>query len=48
MQKLALEDRILPVGSPLPEITDIDFTEPAKRLEVEREHSFEYIKKALE
>lgn len=48
LQKLALEDRILPVGSPLPEITDIDFTEPAKRLEAEREHSFEYIKKALE
>lgn len=48
LQKLALEDRILPVGSPLPEIKDIDFTIPAQRLEAEREHSFSYIKKALD
>lgn len=47
LRKLALENRILSVGSPLPEIADIDFTEPAKRLGAEREHSFEYIKKAL-
>lgn len=48
LQKLALEDRILAVGSPLPEIKDIDFTIPAQRLEAEREHSFSYIKKALD
>ena len=48
LRKLSLEDRILSVGSPLPEITDIDFAETTKKLEVEREHSLAYIKKALD
>lgn len=47
LSKLKLENRIISVGSPLPEITDVDFTEPARRLEAERQHSIDYIKKAL-
>lgn len=47
LRKLALENRILSVGNPLPEIIDIDFSVPSERLEAERKHSFDYIKKAL-
>jgi len=47
LKKLNLENRILPVGCSIPEITDIDYTEPAKRLESERKHSLDYIRKAL-
>lgn len=47
LRKLKLENRILSVGSPLPEVTDIDFAEPAACLEAEREHSVDYIKNAL-
>lgn len=47
LKKLNLEDRILPVGSPLPEISDIDYTIPKEKLSEERKHSLEYIKKAL-
>lgn len=47
LQKLKLEDRIIPVNSRLPEITDIDYTQPAANLKEERLHSLEYIRKAL-
>lgn len=47
LQKLNLEDRIIPVNSRLPEITDIDYTQPAANLKEERLHSLEYIRKAL-
>lgn len=47
LQKLSLENRLLPVGSPLPEISEIDFTVPAQCLEAEREHSLSFIRKAL-
>lgn len=47
LKKLNLEDRILPVGSPLPQISDIDYTIPKEKLSEERKHSLEYIKEAL-
>lgn len=47
LKKLNLENRILPVGSPLPKISDVDYTIPAEKLKEERYHSIEYIKKAL-
>lgn len=47
LKKLRLEDRIISVGSPLPKISDIDYTVPSEKLREERNHSFEYIKKAL-
>lgn len=47
LKRLNLEDRILPVGSPLPEISDIDFDIPAEKLSEERAHSLDYIKNAL-
>ena len=47
LEKLKLEDRILSVGSPLPEISDVDFTIPTVKLNEERVHSIEYLKKAL-
>ena len=47
LKKLNLENRILPVGSPLPMISDVDYTIPAEKLKEERYHSIEYIKKAL-
>lgn len=47
LQKLNLENRLLPVGSPLSEISDINYTVPAQCLEIEREHSLSFIKKAL-
>lgn len=47
LKKLNLENRILPVGSPFPEINDIDYTVPSEKLREERNHSVEYIKKAL-
>ena len=47
LKKLNLEGRILPVGSPMPNLSDIDYTIPSEKLEDERKHSEEYIKKAL-
>lgn len=47
LKKLNLEDRILPVGSPLPQISDIDYTISKEKLSEERKHSLEYIKEAL-
>ena len=47
LKKLGLEDRIVPVGSQLPMISDIDFSDPSAKLEAERNLSIEYIKKAL-
>ena len=47
LKKLGLEDRIVPVGSQLPMISDIDFSNPSAKLEAERKLSIEYIKKAL-
>ena len=47
LQKLNLEDRIVPVGSPLPEIGDIDYVQPVENLKRERLHSIEYIKKVF-
>ena len=47
LKKLNLENRILPVGSPLPKISDVDYTIPSEKLKEERYHSIEYIKKAL-
>ena len=47
LKKLGLEDRIMPVGSQLPMISDIDFSDPSAKLEAERKLSIEYIKKAL-
>ena len=47
LKKLNLENRILPVGSPLPKISDVDYTIPAEKLKEERLHSLEYIQKAL-
>lgn len=47
LKKLNLENRILPVGSPLPMISDVDYTIPSEKLKEERYHSIEYIKKAL-
>ena len=47
LQKLNLERRIVPVGSPLPEISDIDYAQPAEKLRNERLHSVEYIEKAF-
>lgn len=47
LKKLNLENRIVPVGSPLPMISDVDYTIPAEKLKEERLHSFEYIQKAL-
>ena len=47
LKKLGLEDRIVPVGSQLPMISDIDFSDPSAKLEAERKLSIEYIKKAL-
>lgn len=47
LKKLGLEDRIVPVGSQLPIISDIDFSDPSAKLEAERKLSIEYINKAL-
>ena len=47
LKKLNLENRIVPAGSPLPEIQDIDFSIPIERLNEERLHSVEYLRKAL-
>lgn len=47
LQKLGLEHRIIPVGSSLPEISDIDYAKPAENLREERLHSLEYIRKSL-
>ena len=47
LKKLGLEDRIVPVGSQLPMISDIDFSGPSAKLEAERKLSIEYINKAL-
>lgn len=47
LKKLNLENRILPVGSPLPKISDVDYIIPAEKLKEERLHSLEYIQKAL-
>lgn len=47
LKKLNLDNRIVPVGSPIPEICDIDYAIPTERLNTERLHSLEYIKKAL-
>ena len=47
LQKLGLEKRILPAGSPLPEISDIEYAIPTEKLNEERIHSLEYLKKAL-
>ena len=46
LKKLGLEDRIVPVGSQLPMISDIDFSDPSAKLETERKLSIEYINKA--
>lgn len=47
LEKLGLEDRIVPVGSQLPRISDIDYSLPLAKLEDERTHSIEYINEAL-
>ena len=47
LQKLGLENRIVPVGSPLPQISDIDYIQPAEKLSNERQHSLKYIRKAF-
>ena len=47
LKKLGLEDRIVQVGSQLPMISDIDFSDPSAKLEAERKLSIEYINKAL-
>ncbi|MDO4738299.1 MAG: polysaccharide pyruvyl transferase family protein [Bacteroidales bacterium] len=47
LKKLKLEDRIIRVGSPFPEICDIDYRESTKILEEERFRSIEYLKKSL-
>ena len=47
LKKLGLEDRIVPVGSQLPMISDIDFSDPSAKLEAERKLSIEYINNAL-
>ena len=47
LQKLGLENRIVPIGSPLPQISDIDYTQPTEKLSNERHHSLEYIRKAF-
>lgn len=47
LQKLGLENRIVPVGCPLPPISDIDYTQSAEKLTNERQHSLEYIRKAF-
>lgn len=47
LEKLNLEHRILPVGSPLPEISDIDFAISTEKLNEERAHSLDYLVKAL-
>lgn len=47
LKKLGLENRIVLVGSPLPNICDIDYAVPNERLEEERLHSIEYLRKAL-
>lgn len=47
LKKLNLEDRIIRVGSPFPEICDIDYRESTKILEEERFRSIEYLKKSL-
>ena len=47
LKKLNLENRIAPVGSPLPDISNIDYTVPLERLAKERIHSEDYLKKAL-
>lgn len=47
LRKLNLESRIVSVGSPLPEICDIDYVVPTERLNKERMHSLDYLRKAL-
>lgn len=47
LKKLNLENRILTVGAPLPDVSDIDYTIPSERLEIERLHSIGYLQKAL-
>ena len=47
LKKLKLEDRIIRVGSPFPEICDIDYRESTKILEEERFRSIEYLRKSL-
>lgn len=47
LQKLDLEHRIISVGSPLPEIFDIDYAQSTEKLREERMRSLEYIRKAL-
>ena len=47
LKKLNLEDRIIRVGSPFPEICDIDYRESTKILEEERFRSIEYLRKSL-
>ena len=47
LKKLGLEDRIVPVGSALPNVSDIDYALPSVKLEEERKHSIKYISEAL-
>ena len=47
LKKLNLDDRIVPVGSPMPEISDIDFTIPDENLREERKRSQDYLRSAL-
>lgn len=47
LQKLGLESRIVPVDSPLPQISDIDYTQSAEKLTNERQHSLEFIRKVF-
>ncbi len=47
LKKLGLDNRIVSVGSSFPEIRDIDFSIAYERLEEERMHSVDYLKKAL-
>lgn len=47
LQKLNLEKRIVPVGSPFPETCDIDYAIPMEKLREERRHSLDYLRRAL-
>ena len=47
LQKFDLEKRIVTVGSPFPDICDIDYAISMEKLSKERLHSLEYLRKAL-
>lgn len=47
LKRLNLGNRILFEGSPIPEISDIDFAIPSEKLDEERVHSLDYLENAL-